>query len=302
MFPFWRPNRIFFMPACRIYARKAMAGDSPDRIMIFLSSLEFLMVHHYWPRLKQPRHFAEKIWNRMLFDRNPQWILLSDKLKMRTYVAENAGNGYLVPLLWSGSDPNLIPWDTLPLKFVIKATHGCGYNLIIQDRSRLEPEPVRRQLKKWLRTNYGATFGLGTEWCYKHIPPSLLIEEFLEQDGRSAPDYKFWCFAGRAECLTVHCNRHEEHVTRTFDRNFKPYKFYFPLDDPSQTVPPPPNFENMVRTAEALASGFDFIRVDMYNVRGRVFIGELTVYPGGGFLRFLPRELDAALGAKWPAS
>jgi len=237
----------------------------------------------------------------MLFDRNPRWVLVSDKLRMRDYVTERAGSEYLVPLLWSGDDPNRIPWEALPSKFVIKATHGCGYNLIVRDKSRLEPEPVRRQLTKWLQTNYGEIFGLGTEWCYRHIPPSLIIEEFLEEDGRSAPDYKFWCFSGRVECLTVHCRRHEMHVTQTFDRNFKPYKFPFHLYDTSEEIHPPPNFADMVGVAETLAGGFDFIRVDMYNVHGRVLLGEFTVYPGGGFIRFLPRELDVTLGAKWPA-
>jgi len=289
------------MPACRLYARQAMAGNSPRRPMIFLSSLEFLMVHHFWPNLREPQSFSEKIWGRMLFDRNPHWILVSDKLRMRAYVAEKAGSEYLVPLLWSGDDPNMIPWEALPSKFVIKATHGCGYNLIVQDKARLESESVRQQLRKWLRSNYGETFGLGTEWCYRHILPSLVIEEFLEEDGRSAPDYKFWCFSGRAECLTVHCNRHEMHVTQTFDRSFKPYKFPFHLNDSSQVILAPPNFEAMLHVAETLAGGFDFIRIDMYNVRGRILLGEFAVYPGGGFLRFLPRELDFALGAKWRA-
>jgi hypothetical protein len=221
------------MPACRFYARQAMAGNSPSRFMMLLIRFEFLMVHHYWPRLRKPRSFSEKIWSRMLFDRDPRWVLISDKLRMRTYVAEKVGSEYLVPLLWSDMDPTRIPWETLPSKFVIKASHGCGYNLIVRDKRQLEREPVRRQLNKWLHANYGETSGLGTEWCYRHIPPALVVEEFLEEDNRSALDYKFWCFSGRAECFTVHSNRHEMHVTRTFDREFKPYKFPFHLDNPS---------------------------------------------------------------------
>jgi len=290
------------MPACRRYARRAMAGSPPGCLMIFLSSLEFLMVHRYWPDLVKPRTFSEKIWSRMLFDRDLRWILLSDKLQARSYVAKIAGNEYLVPLLWSGRDPDRIPWERLPSKFVIKTTHGCGYNLIVRDKSRLDPETARRQTRKWLGTNYGETFGLGTEWCYRHIPPSIIVEEFLEEDGRSVPDYKFWCFSGRVECLTVHLNRHGAHATQTFDRDFKPYIYAFPLADSGQSVQPPPNYEDMVRAAETLAGGIDFIRVDMYNVRGRILAGEFTVYPGGGFIRFLPHELDAALGAKWPSN
>jgi hypothetical protein len=301
MYPFWKLNRMLYMPACRLYARHAMAAGSPDRIMRLLGSVEFLMVHHYWPNLTTPSTFTEKLWRRMLFDRDPRFVLVSDKLRVRAYIEKVAGSEYLVPLLWSGNNPDEIPWQILPAAFAIKATHGCGYNVLVQDKASLDLDSTQKQLRHWLHTNYGKTFGIGAEWCYRRIPPSIIIEEFLEEDGRSARDYKLWCFAGRVECLTVHNSRHQNHAVQTFDRNFKPYPYAFPLAGPSQTLARPHNLEDMVRIAENVAADFDFIRVDMYNVRGRIFTGELTVYPGGGFLRFLPRELDIRLGAKWPA-
>jgi len=288
------------MPACRLYARYAATKSVSSQVMTFLSGVEFLMVHHYWPNFIKPQKFSEKIWRRMLFDRNQQYIELSDKWRMRSYVASKGASEYLVPLLWHGDDPNLIPFDDLPEKFVVKATHGRDYNLIVQNKKLVDPASVRLQLLKWLQTNYGDTFGLGTEWCYRHVRPSIIIEEFLEEEGRFVADYKFWCFSGRVECATVHLNRQEKHVTLTFSRDFEPYRFPFPLNDPGQRVCRPPGFNKMVSLAETLTDDFDFMRVDMYNVNGRIMIGEFTVYPGGGYLRFVPLELDSMLGAMWP--
>jgi hypothetical protein len=300
MFPIWKLNRMIYLPACRFCARHAMTGSSPDGFMQFLSRVEFLMVHHYWPNFNKPRTFSEKLWRRMLFDRDPRYVLISDKVRVRSYIENTAGHEYLVPLLWSGANPDAIPWEKLPSAFAIKATHGCGYNLLIREESALDVNSARLQLRKWLQKNYGKTFGMGIEWCYRHIPPFLIIESFLEDDGRGPWDYKFWCFSGRAECLTIHKSRHEKHVVQTFDRDFNPYPFPFPLGESVRDFRPPSGYQDMVRVAERLSRGFDFLRIDMYNVGGRVFVGELTVYPGGGFMRYLPRQLEESLGAKWP--
>lgn len=299
MYPFWRLNRMLYMPACRLHARHAVTDEGAGQSMVFLCSVEFLLVHRYWPDLVKPRTFSEKIWNRMLFQRDPRFVVLSDKLRARSFVAERAGEELLVPLHWSGKEPDEIPWDVLPSKFVIKATHGCGYNLFVTDKIHTDPKIVRSRMAKWLGVNYGRSFGLGTEWSYRHVPPYIIVEEYLQEGGHNIPDYKFWCFAGRVECVTVHSDRHSMHSVQTFDRSFRPYKFAFYLDAFNRTALPPPNFADMVRAAESLAAGFDFIRIDMYNVSGRIYAGEFTVYPGGGFIRFLPYELDLHLGTIW---
>src|SRR5215831_18132182 len=118
--------RNFYMPLCRAYARHL--GDKPaDATMQWLVSLHFYKVHRYWPHLKFPRTFEEKINGRMLFDRNPLWTVLSDKYETRQYVADRGGADYLVPLLWIGENPDDIPFDQLPRQFVLKTNHGSGY-------------------------------------------------------------------------------------------------------------------------------------------------------------------------------
>jgi hypothetical protein len=225
--------------------------------------------------------------------------MLSDKLLVRDYVAAKVGNEYLIPFFWTGNKAEEIPFDELPSKFVIKTTHGCAYNIIVTDKAQIDSEKIKLQLTKWLRQNYCQDTYVGLEWGYKNIKPCIIIESFIEENGKPPTDYKFWCFSGRVEYVSLHFDRFEKHTTMSFDRNFEPSEFGFNLPLYSGECQRPRNYEAMLEVAESLAEGFDFIRVDLYNPRGRILFGEFTVYPGGGFARFLPARLDYVLGEKW---
>jgi hypothetical protein len=112
-------------------------------------------------------------------------------------------------------------------------------------------------------------------------------------------DYKFYCFSGRVEFLSVHFDRFEEHKYMSFDRNFKPYDLKYDLKQWNGEFIRPPNFAAMVQLAESLAEGFGFMRVDLYSSENKAILGELTPYPGGGYARFLPPSRDCYLGDKW---
>jgi len=238
----------------------------------------------------------------MLHDRHPILTVLCDKHQVRDFVAAKGWKSTLIPVLWSGADPELIPFDRLPSKFVIKATHGCAYNIFVRDKAQIEPRKVRLQLTKWLSENYCEDYHLGTEWGYKHIKPSIIIEDFLDDTGKVPIDYKFYCFSGRVELLSMHFGRFFKHTTKTFDRNFEPHEFRYQFDLYPGECRRPTNFDLMVNIAESLTAEFDFMRVDLYNIDGSVFFGELTPYTGGISLRFLPRTQDYALGEKWKHS
>src|SRR2546430_2830379 len=128
-------TRNLYFPVCRTYARRFIGDKPADAVMSFLASLHFYKVHGYWPHLKEPRSFEEKVNSRMLFDRDPKWTALSDKCGVRNYVASRVGREYLVPVLWSGENPLDIPFDQLPAQFVIKANHGWGYNIIVKGKA-----------------------------------------------------------------------------------------------------------------------------------------------------------------------
>lgn len=293
--------KLLYWPICRAYARH-FVGDSPaDALLRGLCSLQFRRVHRYWPNFVHPRSFSEKLWSRMLHERDPKFTLISDKLRVRDYVTKKVGSEYLIPLLWHGDKPEEIPFDELPLKFVIKINHGCKYNIIVNDKKQLDQTNTTRQLNKWLGENFCQDTYLGIAWGYKNIRPAIIVESFIEHNGKPPVDYKFYCFSGRVEILTLHFDRFEEQKIRTFDRNFEPHEFRYAFKQYNGECQCPPNFESMVQLAECLAEGFDFIRVDLYSQENRIYFGELTPYPGGvSYLRgFDVASADYVLGEKW---
>jgi hypothetical protein len=273
--------------------------SSANRVMKFLVGPPFWVVHRYWPRLESPRSFSEKIFHRMLFDRNPLWTMLSDKLCVRDYVTEKIGKEYLIPLLWTGEKPEEVPFAYLPDKYVIKTNHGCGYNIIIKDKTQIDQAKISIQLKKWLSENFGQDIYLGISWAYKGIKPRLMVEEFLDEKGKPPLDYKFFCFAGKVEYVLMTFDRHEHPYEKHFDRNFIALDLWNGCRQYPNPVEKPPEYEKMVSIAETLAKDFDFVRIDLYNLAGRIYFGEYTCYPAGGLARFIPRKYDFIFGEHW---
>ena len=152
----------------------------------------------------------------MLHERDPLFTLISDKLRVRDYIAEKVGNEYLVPLLWTGENPEEIPFDELPMKYVIKTNHGCGYNIIVKDKTQLNQAEVKLTLKKWMSENFGQDTFLGIAWGYNNIKPAIIIESFMEENGKAPVDYKCWCFSGRIEFISLHFDRFDTHSTPEF--------------------------------------------------------------------------------------
>lgn len=291
----------FYWPICRLYAR--YLGDSPaNNIYNFLCSIAFFLMHRYWPNLKRPLSFSEKIFFRMLYDRRPLLTIISDKLTARDFVAEKIGHHYLVPIHWSGTQPTDIPYDHLPSKFVIKANHGCGYIILVKNKDKIARKEVNRLTSLWLRTNFCTDQFIGSEWAYKNIKPKLFIEEYIEEEGNPPKDYKFFCFSGRVEYILITYDRFGYHREKHFSRNFDPLDLWNGADQYPGPFIKPKNLDEMIRIAEQLSSEFDFIRVDLYNVEGKIYFGELTCYPAGGSAPFVPRKWDYIFGEKWKMS
>lgn len=290
--------KLFYWPICRAYAR--YLGDRPaDAMLRILCLPQFWRVNRFWPNFLQPNRFTEKLWSFQLHNRSPKLTMVMDKLCVRDYVAEKVGSEYLIPLLWSGEKPEEIPYDDLPHNFVIKANHGCDFNIIVNDKMELERKKVETRLNKWLGINFGQDTYLGIAWGYKNIKPTIIIESFIGENFKAPADYKFYCFNGKVDLLTLHFDRFEDHKTRSFDRNFEPREFRYDFESWNGECQKPSNFEEMVRVAESLAEGFDFMRVDLYSTENRIYFGELTPYPGGVATKFLPTSEDDHLGEKW---
>ena len=240
----------------------------------------------------------------MLFDRRPLLTLITDKIRVRDYVAQQIGPTYLTRLHQVCRTPQQIDWQALPPRFVIKANHGSGMVVIVDNKSRVNLERLFQALERGLHINryYNEVRG---EWSYRDIVPSLLIEERLTNaDGKVPADFKFFVFDGRAVYLQVDVARFSDHRRNFYDRDLNQMNVkdeYPPSDKPDIF---PENIHEMFALADRLGRGFDFVRVDLYNVAGRIVFGELTNYPGAGRNVFDPSEYDKIFGAQWrlPAS
>jgi hypothetical protein len=292
-------SKLILWPICRIYARHIIGDGQADAIYRLLCSIQFVKVHRFWPNFVYPRRFTEKLWRRMLYDRNPKLTIISDKLGVREYVRNKVGNEYLIPLLWYGENVEGIPYDELPSKYVIKTNHGCGYNIFINNATTLDRVMVKRQINKWLGENFCQDKYIGSEWGYKNISPAIIVEPFIEENGKAPVDYKFYCFYGRVEFLTLHFDRHIEHKTRSFNRKFEPHEFRYDFEPWTGEYQRPSNYDDMVKVAESLAEEFDFIRVDLYCMKNKIYFSELTPYPGGVATKFLPVRQDYIIGDIW---
>ena len=257
---------------------------------------QFTAVFGRAPDFATPMTFNEKVNWRKLYDRNPLHRLVTDKVAVRGYVASRVDADYLVPLLGVFDKPEDIPWARLAAPYVIKATHGSGWNVFFADPVSLEPRETLSKLRRWLRTDY---YPPARQWAYKEIPRRLIVERFVGGTRDTMPeDFKFFCFDGLPQLIQVDHDRFTYHTRTMYDMSWQalPVEYAYPS---GPIIPAPAGLPEMVRVASELSQGFDFVRVDLYCVEGRVYFGELTVYPEAGYGRFTPPEWDERLGAFW---
>jgi len=247
--------------------------------------------------LDNPKTFSEKLQWLKLYDRKPEYTIMVDKYAVRNYIADKLGEEYLIPLLGVWNDPSEIDFDQLPDRFVLKCNHNSGLGMCIcRDKSRLDIKKVKNELRKGVSQNYYLT---GREWPYKNVPRKIIAEEYMEDSVlKELRDYKFFCFGGMVKCFKVDFDRFVEHHANYYDteKNRLPFgeKICPPLLE--KRIQHPENFEKMKRLAEILSMGMPFLRVDLYNIDGKIYFGEMTFFPDSGFGRFTDEEWNKTLG------
>jgi hypothetical protein len=255
--------------------------------------LMHLWRNRHWPNLDEPHTFNELVQARKLKDRSPLLPLLADKVRVKDWVARRLGPEWVIPTLWHGRElPDRPHW---PLPFVLKSSHASCQCAFVRT-ARGDWSRLRRKAERWLDHSYGAILD---EWLYGKIEPQLLVEPFIG-GGLSLPtDYKVFVFAGRAEFVQVDTDREHAHKRAIFDRNWGrlPVRLHFPIE--TRELCPPRSLPLMLEAAETLSRGFDFVRVDFYEVEGRPLFGEMTFYPGSGLDRFQPAAFDRLFGKHW---
>jgi len=250
-----------------------------------------------------PKTFTEKLKWLIVFDATPVKSRLADKYAVRSWVAEKIGDEYLIPLLGVWDDFDDINFDALPNQFVLKCNHGSSMNIIVRDKKIFDVQRAREKFQAWLATDFSI---IALEPHYTRIDRKIIAEKFMANgDAPDINNYKFWCFNGEPLHCAVETGRS---VTGSlanlrmdfFDINWKitdVERNDHPRSDHPENIPPPKNFELMKTLAATLSEGFSFVRVDLYEIEGKVYFGEMTFTPGAGNFYYKSEGTDEYLGS-----
>lgn len=247
--------------------------------------------------LKKPKTYNEKLQWIKLYDRKPEYTRNADKYAVRAYIAEILGEEYLIPLHGVYENTKDIDWGQLPDKFVLKATHGSGTNIICKDINKLDIEEASNKMDGWLHRN---AYWYGREWCYKNIQPRIICEQFLEtEDGLPPIDYKFMCFNGEPKLIQVHHGRGTPEYSLTYYSPEWKKTEIKRIDAPSTEIEcaRPVRLNEMLDVARQLSMNTYYARIDLYYESGHIYFGEITYYPTSGYSTFDDDETDAYLGS-----
>lgn len=264
----------------------------PDRLYL---KLMFRCKMGYWLNLSNPKSYNEKIQWLKLYDRNPLYTKLVDKYAVKKWVADKIGDEYVIPTLGVWKSPKDIDFDKLPKQFVLKTTNGGGGDVVIcRDKSKFDRAWAVKHLNQGLKKSI---YNKLREWPYKNVPPRIIAEKYLEEDCGQLKDYKFFCFDGNVKFLEVDFDRFTEHHRNIYDENMSllPFAIHYPtkLD---VNLAKPLNFDKMLEIARLLSAELSHVRVDLYNVSGKIYFGEMTFYHGSGYRKMNPAEWDYKCG------
>ena len=229
--------------------------------------------------LKNPKSISEKIMWLKLYYKNPLISRCSDKYLVREYL-ENKGLSFILNELYGVyNSVEEINFDELNNQFVLKATHGCGYNIICRDKNTLDLAVTKQKLKVWMNSIYGLKYG---EWHYSEIVPKIICEKYLDhfESSSSVVDYKLHCFNGKPFCFLITFDRTEKSVkASSYDLHWQRMDL---LKVEGDDFAQPQNLALMIQFASMLSNPFPYVRVDFYEIEGLLYFGELTFTPKGG--------------------
>lgn len=245
--------------------------------------------------LKNPKYYGEKI----------QWIKLNanmeelgdlvDKYKVREFIEKRIGSQYLPKLYGVYKKSNEIDYKNLPNQFVLKINNGSGGNIICKDKNKLDIKVANQKLDKWLSEKF---YKYTKEFQYKNVKSLIICEEYLEDESGSLRDYKLHCFKERVEYIEVHTDRFKNHKENYYYPNWTKADFRGKLNREEKNIARPKQLEQLILLAQKLSKGFEYVRVDFYIVREKIYFGELTFTPANGTDRLYPIEKDLEIAKK----
>ena len=245
---------------------------------------------------KHPATFNEKLNWMKLYYRDPIYGQLSDKWSVREYISQRIGSEHLKPLIGVYDAVEEINWQDLPEKFVIKTTHGSGWNIICDDIDQFSQADAIEKVNNWMALNFYQQL---REWQYKHITPRIIIEPYLEGErDLGLVEYQFYCFDGIVRFIQVDVDCNKNHSRLFFSPMWQKMPFEivrFPTFTGS--LEKPQQLDEALDLAEKLTKGFPFCRVDLHIIDGHIYISEMTLMPAGGYMKFDPPEYDLHIGS-----
>lgn len=268
-------------------------------------SMLFRSVMGYDMSWENPQDLNEKInWMKLNSDTS-QWVRLGDKYRVREFLKERGYEELLVPLIGKWDSIDDVNWETLPQQFVMKMNNGSGDILICKDKSMLDLEYWKKRYKVLFKKKFGLDMG---ELHYAEMKPCLIAEEMLDSAKQSflsssLVDYKLWCFDGDVASIYVCFDRKTDTIkVASFDTNWVKHpehclntRHCIMSDD---ELPRPSSLERMIQVASDLSKGFPQVRIDFYEVDGKLYFGEMTFTSNSGFMNYFSREYMKELGKK----
>ena len=245
--------------------------------------------------LENPRTFNEKLQWLKLYNRKPIYTTMVDKHEVKKLVAGIIGEEYIIPTLgvWDKFDD--IDFNLLPDKFVLKTTHDSGGVIVCNEKTKFDFKKAKKKISKKIKNDFYMKY---REWPYKNVKPRIIAEQYVANDSsEELKDYKFFCFNREPKIMYISNDIGTDPRTDFFDMDFNHLDLHF--KDPNADICPskPENFEKMKTLAKVLSTGIPHVRVDFYEVNGKIFFGEYTFFHSGGFFNIQPIEWSERIGS-----
>lgn len=271
---------------------------------IRVARMKFFYKLHRWPNFEHPKDLNEKInWMKFYGDTS-QWPTLSDKYRVRSFISEKGFEDSLIPLIGKWDNVEQIDWDRLPQQFVMKSNNGSGDVVICKDKSLMDKQQMMAHFRSIMKETYGTKTG---EPHYSLITPCIIAEQLLQGSMRpdgpdSLIDYKIWSFNGVPAFIVCYSNRHDKYYAEigVYDTQWRCHpeflKYSAHYKKEQRPIPRPSCLESMLKMASVLSTGHPQVRIDLYEVNGHVYFGEMTFSSSGGYMSHFTQEFLDKLG------
>lgn len=276
-------------------------GRALKRAISFLDDREaidvtFFSLQGYVPDLQNPKTFSEKVQYRKLYEPNPRFATLSDKIAVKPEIESLLGPAWVTPSLWEGDILTAEVLSAMAQPVVVKANHGSGLNLFFRPGSS-DIDEVVAQANSWSRPRPRTGH---RNWVAGQVERRLLIEPDFSQDGVVPSDIKLFTFGGQVKAIQVDSMRFSDHRRDFYTAAWEPMAFMLEKKRSGRLAPRPRHLDQMIAAAETIGREFSFVRADFYDLPDHPRFGELTFYPGSGYDRFRPQAMDLQFGQWWP--